>query len=86
MGLKCTVSTLPNTTVYWENNHAYVGGAIYVPDASPTSYCTPVAALVPKEECFFQPPGQNLSSDINVKFVSKTTLLMMQEVCYMAVQ
>ena len=71
LGLKCTVSTLPNTTVYWENNHAYVGGAIYVHDASPISECTSVAALVPKEDCFFQLPGQNLSSDINVKLVFK---------------
>ena len=71
LGLKSTVSIFPNTTVYWENNHAYVGGAIFVVDASPISYCTPVAAFVPKEECFFQLPGQNLSSDINVKFVFK---------------
>ena len=27
MGLNCTFSILPNTTVYWENNHATVGGA-----------------------------------------------------------
>ena len=65
MGLKCTVSIFPNTTVYWENNHAYVGGAIFVVDASPISYCTPVAVFVPKEECFFQLPGQNLFSGIN---------------------
>ena len=71
LGLKCTVFILPNTTVYWENNHAYVGGAIYVEDASPISDCTSVAALVPKEECFFQLPGQNLSSGINVKLVFK---------------
>ena len=71
LGLKCTVSTLPNTTMYWENNHAYVGGAIFVEDASPISDCTSVAALVPKEECFFQLPGQNLSSGINVKLVFK---------------
>ena len=71
LGLKCTVSILPNTTVYWENNHAYVGGAIYVHDASPISDCTSVAELVPKEDCFFQLPGQNLSSGINIKLVFK---------------
>ena len=71
LGLKSTVSIFPNTTVYWENNHAYVGGAIYVRDASPISDCTSVAALVPKEECFFQLPGQNLSSGINVKLIFK---------------
>ena len=71
LGLKCTISTLPNTTMYWENNHAMLGGAIYVHDASPISDCTSVAALVPKEECFFQLPGQNLSSGINVKLIFK---------------
>ena len=53
MGLKSTFSILPNTSVYWENNHASLGGAIYVQDASPISYCTLVAQYVPKEECFF---------------------------------
>ena len=71
LGLKCTIYTLPNTTMYWENNHAMLGGAIYVHDASPISDCTSVAALVPKEECFFQLPGQNLSSGINVKLIFK---------------
>ena len=71
MGLKSTFSILPNTTVYWENNHAALGGAIYVTDASPISYCTSVATLVPKEECFFQLPGQNLSKGIDVKLVFK---------------
>ena len=68
LGLKSTVSTLPNTIAYWENNHAYVGGAIYIEDASPLSYCRSVTAFVPKEECFFQLPGQNLS---NVKLIFK---------------
>ena len=53
MGLKSTFSILPNTSVYWENNHASLGEAIYVQDASPISYCTLVAQYVPKEECFF---------------------------------
>ena len=39
MGLQSTFSILPNTTVYWENNHANFGGAIFVHDASPVSYC-----------------------------------------------
>ena len=34
------------------------------------SYCT-IAALVSKEDCFFQLPGQNLSKDIDVKLVFK---------------
>ena len=55
----------PNTTVYWVNNHATFGGAIYVADATELSYCTST-----QEECFFQLPGQNLSS-INVQLVFK---------------
>ena len=71
MGLQCTFSILPNTTVYWENNHATLGGAIYVYDASPLSYCTSVAPFVPKQECFFQLPGQNMSNGIDVRLVFK---------------
>ena len=71
MRLKSTFFILPNTTVYWENNHANLGGAIYVEDANPLSYCRSVAKLVPKEECFFQLPGQNLSNGIDVQLVFK---------------
>ena len=49
--------------------HASLGGAIYVEDASPMSYCTHFAALVPKRECFFQLPGQNLSNGIDVQLI-----------------
>ena len=70
-GVNSTVSMLPNTTVYWENNHAHAGGAIYVQDASPLSYCTQLTPYVPKEMCFFQLPGQNLSSGVDVKLVFK---------------
>ena len=71
MGLKSTLFILPNTTVYWENNHASLGGAIYIADASPKSYCTLVASYVPQENCFFQLPGQNLSNGIDVQLVFK---------------
>ena len=37
IALTSIISILPNTTVYWENNHAFVGGAIYVSDATPLS-------------------------------------------------
>ena len=57
--------------MYWENNHAHFGGAIYVADASPLSYCTSIAAYIPQEECFFQLPGQNLSNGIDVQLVFK---------------
>ena len=71
MGIQSTFSILPNTSVYWKNNHAMLGGAIYVRDASPMSYCTTAAALVPKEDCFFQLPDQNLSNGIDVKLIFK---------------
>ena len=44
---------------------------VYVHDASPISYCSQVAPYVPKEECFFQLPAQNLSNGIDVKLVFK---------------
>ena len=57
--------------MYWENNHATLGGAIYVQDASPSSYCTPLVQYVPKQECFFRLPGQNLSNGMDVQLVFK---------------
>ena len=72
MGLMSTWSLLPNTTVYWENNHATLGGAIYVNDVSPTaSYCTLLGPYGPKAECFFQLPCQNLSNGVDVQLVFK---------------
>ena len=62
---------LPNTTVCWENNHARLGGAIYVVDANPLVYCTQIATVIPREQCFFQLPGQNLSNGIDVQLVFK---------------
>ena len=71
MGIKSSFFILPHTTVYWQNNRATFGGAIYVEDASPLSYCRSVTTLVPKQECFFQLPGQNLSNGIDVRLVFK---------------
>ena len=49
-----TLIILPRITVYWENNYANLGGAIYVVDAN---YCNQTLNLyVPKEEFFFQVP------------------------------
>ena len=87
-------NTLQHTYIYWENNHASLGGAIYVYDNIPISYCPSTRynirvtseSYVPTEECFFQLLGQNLPNGIDVQFVFKTTLLMLQEVCYMVVQ
>ena len=63
--------------MYWENNHASLGGAIYVYDNIPISYCPSTRysstseSYVPTEECFFQLPGQNLPNGIDVQFVFK---------------
>ena len=62
------LSILPNTTVYWANNHATYGGAIYVDDLNPFIYCTKIEKCAPKE-CFFQLPGQNLSNGLDVQLV-----------------
>ena len=40
LALNSTFSILPHTTVHWENNHATLGGAIYVSDVNPLTYCT----------------------------------------------
>ena len=64
-------SIMPNTTVCWFNNHADLGGAIYVSAVNPLIYCTQISAYLPKDECFFQLPGQNLSNDLDVQFVVK---------------
>ena len=75
LALNSTFSLLPHTTVCWENNHATLGGAIYVSDTNPLIYCTPIAqfiaAYVPREECFFQLPGQSLFSGIYVNLLFK---------------
>ena len=63
-------SIMPNTTVHWENNHAHLGGAIYVYDANPYIYCTKNTS-VPKQKCFFQLPGQNLTSGLDIQLVFK---------------
>ena len=62
---------MPNTTVCWNNNHADLGGAIYVSAVNPLIYCTQISAYTPKDECFFQLPGQNLSNGLDVHFIFK---------------
>ena len=63
---------MPNTTVCFENNHASLGGAIYVFDINPLIYCKRIATLIAREQCFFQLPGQNLSNGIDVQLVFKS--------------
>ena len=57
-----------------ENNYANLGGAIYFLTDDPFSYCkkTHIArAFIPREDCFLQIPGQNLSSGFDVHLVFK---------------
>ena len=76
MWFKCTFAILPNTAMYWENNQAFAGGAIYVFDANPFIYCTSAAIYIPKEQCFFQLPGQNLSNiDVQLIFQNNSAVV-----------
>ena len=68
--ISATLNILPHTTVCFENNHANLGGAIYVSDLNPLIYCAPITKYVAKEECFFQLPGQNIKP-IDIKLVFK---------------
>ena len=63
---KSTFSILPNTILYWENNYATFGGAIYVHNVRPLSYCH-IWYTCTKEECSFQLPSQNMSNGIDVQ-------------------
>ena len=71
LGIRSTFSVFPHTNVCWENNHATLGGAIYVSDVNPLIYCTmtKIALFIPREKCFFQLSDQKLSGGFNVQFV-----------------
>ena len=73
LGIASNFSVLPHTTVHWENNHATLGGAIYVLNANPFIYCTGtrIFRYIQREECFFQLPGQKLSNGLDVQLVFK---------------
>ena len=73
LAIDSTFFVLPNTIVYWENNYANIGGAIYVLTANPFMYCkmTQIVKYITKEKCFFQFPGQNLSNGVDVQFFFK---------------
>ena len=70
-----TISIMPDTTVYWENNSASLGGAIYVLDQpSPLSYCPQIDnsgiidfIFIYIIRCFYQLPGGDFSH--NTRFV-----------------
>ena len=69
--ISSTFLILPNTTVRWESNHAILGGAINVEDVNALIYCNQIIKYITREECFFQLPGQNLSSGLDVQLVFK---------------
>ena len=62
-----TFSIMPDTTVYWENNSASFGGAIYVFDqTNPLSYCPKLDSIT--IECFYQLPGWDFSNNTRLVF------------------
>ena len=73
LAIDSTFFVLPHTIMCWENNHANLGGAIYVLTAIPFIQCnvTQIATFITREKCFFQLPGQNLSSGLDVQLVFK---------------
>ena len=73
--LKSTLDFLSNTTVYWEDNHASLGGAIYVDDQfyDPFAYCNTPGVTYPPGPCFFSVPLWN-SLPINIQLVFKNNI------------
>ena len=75
LATRSTFSILPHTTICWENNHAILGGAIYVLNVNPFVDCTAaeVSIFIPreKEKCFFQLTGQTPSNGLDVQLVFK---------------
>ena len=71
LAISSTFSISPHTTVHWENNHANLGGAIYVMNANPLTYCTitRIDKYLLKKKCFFQLLGLKQSSGIDVQLV-----------------
>ena len=84
VGVKGTLSILPDTTVFWNNNHATYGGAIYVTDVSPVSYCASVATYTyQKKTAFLNFLVRICPMVLMFNLFSRTTLLMFWEVFYM---
>ena len=71
-----TISIMPDTTIYWENNSASLGGAIYVQDQSnPLRHCPQVKNscisdffLIDRILCFYQLPGGDSSHNTRLVF------------------
>ena len=75
LAIDSSFSIFSNTTVCLENNHANLGGAIYVFNANPLTYCTftRISYFLPREKCFFQFYDQNddVSININAQLIFK---------------
>ena len=66
-----TISIMPDTTVYWDNNSASFGGAIYVRDQTdPLSFCPQIDNTINRNtiKCFYQLPDQSLSTNTRLIF------------------
>ena len=71
-----TISIMPDTTIYWENNSASLGGAIYVQDqTNPLRYCPQIKNsgisdffLIDRIRCFYQLPGWDFSHNTRLVF------------------
>ena len=63
---------MPDTTVYWENNHASYGGAIYVLDQiNPLIFCAQIEndrLLTYNVKCFYELPNQSWSTSTRLIF------------------
>ena len=73
LAISSTFSILHQTTIRWENNHAIIGGAIYILNVNPFVYCAvdQVAKFIPREKCFFQLTGQTPSSSLDAQLLFK---------------
>ena len=56
-----TFIILPNASVYWVNNHATLGGVIFVDQIPQVSFCSQTLL---KKHCFFQLSEQNLNNQV----------------------
>ena len=73
LAISSTFSIMPHATIFWENNHATLGGAIYILNVNPFIYCTVtrVSISIPREKCFFQVTDQTPSNGLNAQLIFK---------------
>ena len=68
MAFNSNFSIYLNKTVCLKNNHARLGGAIFVFNVYPFIYCTQISTYIPKEKCFFQLPALNPIGGVQLVF------------------